>query len=58
MKKKYLRPDTKMFKVKAEGIMNLASVNDEVGDQVQLSKEVNFDEFEDEEDLSSGSVWD
>ena len=58
MKKKYLRPHTKMLKVKAEGIMNLTSVNDEVGDQVQLSKEVNFDEFEDEEDLSSGSVWD
>ena len=62
MKKTYLSPRIKTLKIKAETILNLTSVNDEVGDQIQLGKKIDLDDFDDfdeadGEEPADESVW-
>ena len=60
MKKKYLLPRIKTLKFKTEDILNFTSVNNEVGNGVQLGKEVELDDFDGidgGEDSYDESVW-
>lgn len=57
MKKKYLSPRIKTLKIKTEDILNFASVNNEVGNGVQLGKEVELDDFDGEENPYDESIW-
>lgn len=57
MKKKYLSPRIKTLKIKTEDILNFASVNNEVGNGVQLGKEVELDDFDGEKNPYDESMW-
>ena len=57
MKKKYLSPCIKTQKINMENILNFASVNKEVGNGVQLGKEMSLDDFDGDEDSYDESVW-
>ena len=57
MKKKYLPPRIKTLRINTEDILDFTSVNNEVGNGVQLGKEMNFDDFDSGEDSSGESIW-
>lgn len=54
MKKTYLKPCVKTLDVMSEAVLNLTSVNDQIGDGNQLGKET---EFEQDGWAKRSNVW-
>ena len=57
MKKTYLKPRMKTLDVMTENILNMTSVNDEIGDGNQLGRETDFDETPSEFGIRQTNVW-